>query len=390
MSQTETRSNSPSPGAAPGLIRYLALALTAAAILGGAFWFVRSVLQASPGPLSARTGDGAVRGGVRSHAELEARCAACHPEGADAETKSVSTLCLECHDEIRLQRRDPTGLHSRLGDVADCMRCHSEHIGAHAEITHVDPRSFPHDAVGFALASHEKTRDGRAFECQDCHATTLTRFDATGCVECHRRDAPDLMRAHEAAFGDRCLACHDGVDRFARGAFDHTKTGFALEGRHVQTGCEFCHRDVRDAAGFARAEPACATCHEAPASHATEGYGTTCGECHGTADWTATDLKNHRFPLDHGAASPSPCKTCHPVSNRAYTCYGCHEHTEARMLRKHRGEAGIRTAAELSACARCHPTGREHDTEDEGREGGEGRGRRSGDHDDDEDHRHGE
>jgi hypothetical protein len=356
--------------------------LVAGAVLGGAFWFVRSVLQASPGPLSARTGDGAVRGGVRSHAELETRCGACHPEGPGSEGKSVSDLCLACHDEIRLQIRDPKALHSRLGEMGDCMRCHSEHIGAQAEITHVDPRSFPHESVGFALTAHGQTRDGRTFECQDCHRASLTHFDATGCIECHRRDAPDLMRAHEAAFGPACLECHDGVDRFSKGAYDHAKTGFALEGRHAQTGCEFCHRDVRGLADFAKAEPVCSTCHEAPPSHATEGYGNACAECHGTSSWAATSLKNHRFPLDHGAREPSECKVCHPVSNREYTCYGCHEHQEARMLRKHRGEAGIRTAEELRDCARCHPTGREE--EGEGDDDGES------DEGGDRDRRHGE
>ena len=40
-----------------------------------------------------------------------------------------------------------------------------------------------------------------------------------------------------------------------------------------------------------------------------------------------------------------------------YTCYGCHEHTESQMVRKH-NEEGI---FNITKCASCHKSGDEHD-----------------------------
>ena len=401
--------------------RVVGRVLLAALLVAGGAWLVRAMLTASPGPLSAHTGDGQTRGGVQSHAGLESRCEACHPAG-DA-SKTVSALCLDCHDEIQLERRDPRALHSRLGDTDDCLQCHMEHVGADAEITHIMPTDFPHDAVGFALTTHEKTAAGAPFHCEDCHVKTMTRFEPGQCATCHLKDKPDLMRAHVAAFGERCVACHDGVDRFSPGRFDHGKTGFTLEGKHAGTGCELCHAGVKDMAGFTQAEArcvachadagsrahagklgddcaschgaaawkpatfdhaetgfpltgkhaatacaqchrdslkaplstACEDCHRAPADHATRGY-ANCTECHGTDDWRAAGVENHRFPLNH-AGRKIACKTCHPASYKQYTCFNCHDHEPEAMVRLHQHETGARTLDSIRDCVRCHKTG---------------------------------
>jgi len=65
--------------------------------------------------------------------------------------------------------------------------------------------------------------------------------------------------------------------------------------------------------------------------------------------------RSHAFPLDHGESGVSSCKTCHPDQLKAYTCYGCHEHTPADIQRKHVKE-GI---PDFANCMKCHPTGRE-------------------------------
>lgn len=338
-----------------------AVALLGALVALG-IWWVRRAETLSPGPLTARTGDGAVRQGVRSHAELEARCAACHPPPGSSDT--MGRLCLGCHDEIALQRREPQALHSRLGDTDRCPDCHFDHKGRDAEITHVFPTSFPHDAVGFALTGHGATRQGAAFECEDCHASGVTRFDTGRCVACHE-DQPDFLKAHRAAWGDRCLACHDGRDRFGRGQLAHP--AFPLEGMHARVGCERCHAKVSDLEGFSGLSGECVACHADEEARAHAGrMGRDCAACHSTADWTATRMEDHRFPLDHGSRAPVPCKTCHPASMRQYTCYGCHEHTPEGTWREHRGEVRARTPDEIADCVRCHPAGREEDDEGEG------------------------
>jgi hypothetical protein len=331
--------------------RWLSIAVITAAVLAGGAWLVRAMIAASPGPLSAHTGDGRVRSGVRTHAELEAKCEACHP-GADS-TQTVSDLCLACHDEIVLQRRDPKALHSRLGNTDDCLACHTEHKGLEAEITHVEPAAFPHDAVGFALTAHQHNATGAPFQCEDCHAQSMTRFDPQGCADCHTKAKPDLMKAHAAAFGERCANCHDGVDRFSKGRFDHVGTGFRLEGRHARTGCEFCHRGVTDMAGFSQAETACTSCHEDAGARAHGAEVKTayaeCATCHGTEAWKPATFDHTRtqFPLT-GRHNRVACDQCHkgdlktPLSN---ACSACHK-APANHVAEGYG----------TACAECHTT----------------------------------
>lgn len=379
----------------------------------------------SPGPLGA-AGDGTRRGGVTSHAQLEASCARCHPapwQGA------MSARCLTCHDDVQAELAAGDGLHARLGAGAGCLACHTEHRGRDAALTRIDPERFPHDVTGFSLAAHRRTYAGAPFRCGDCHEGGHYAWDPARCAACHRDADPAFARGHVEAWGDDCRACHDGRDRFGA-AFDHAATSFPLRGEHVDAGCVACHPGARRAADVAAApgrcvgchrdddvhagrlgddcarcheatgwQPAtfdhattrfaldgaharvpcadchargryegtpreCVACHRAPADHRGV-FGDDCAACHDTTRWEGARF-DHRFPLDHGARRPVPCATCHPASYRAYTCYGCHEHTPAKIEREHR-EEGIRDYAD---CVRCHPTGRE----DEAERGGRGRG----------------
>ncbi len=399
--------------------------LATLALLAGLWWLTGGSML-SPGPLSARTGDGIRRGGVASHAELARRCGACHP--APWSSATTSGRCLACHDEVRGELSARKGLHARLGDTRRCLGCHTDHRGRDAELTNLDPAGFPHQATGFSLAVHRQTDDGRPFACSDCHPQSVTRWEAGSCEACHRASEPAKMSAHIATWGASCRACHDGVERFGAD-FDHSRTRLALEGKHIGLDCGRCHQGVRTAEGFAEAPEQCVGCHRADDAHAGK-LGDDCGRCHGAAAWkpatfdhaktklpltgahariACTDCHQagryqgtptacvachpmpadhagrfgddcagchqtetwkgarfaHRFPLDHGSRSPVPCKTCHPDSVKTYTCYGCHEHTPANIAAEHR-EEGIR---DFTDCVRCHPTGRE----DEG-EGGEGGG----------------
>jgi hypothetical protein len=236
------------------------------------------------------------------------------------------------------------------------------------------------------------------------------------------------MATHVAAWGAACRACHDGVDRFSD--FDHTRTRFALAGKHEGIACDRCHAGARGARDFIDAPERCVDCHRDDDVHAGR-YGDDCGRCHHAVEWKPASFDHattsfaltgaharvacadcheggrldgtptacvachpfpvdhrgtfgddcagchdtttwktarfdHRFPLDHGANRAAPCKTCHPDGYRAYNCYGCHEHTPTGIEREHRKE-GI---TDFRDCVRCHPTGREDEAE-RGGEGGE-------------------
>ncbi len=310
----------------------------------------------SPGPLNDQKGE--LKGGVRSHAEIPS-CSRCHaPIWSPV---SMSQRCLECHVEVQQEIQQAQGLHGGLGRFGlsfRCTECHTEHQGPQASLTRMDPAEFPHEAVGFSLRAHRAWPDGRAFVCTDCHQTSLTTFEQETCITCHRQLDPPFMEAHLADFAQNCLACHDGVDRFAR--FDHNRdTAFPLDGAHQEIACSTCHQGVTTLAGFRQAPAECAACHEEPTFHAGA-FPPTCADCHATESWTPArfDLP-HTFPMNHGArlGKPNTCQTCHPTTVQEYTCYTCHNPT--RVAQEHR-EEGI---LNFQNCTQCHPTGREEEAE---------------------------
>jgi hypothetical protein len=132
--------------------------------------------------------------------------------------------------------------------------------------------------------------------------------------------------------------------------FDHSKAAFALTGKHLHVDCAKCHANNV----FQGTPTQCAACHPEPDLH--KGLlGTDCAACHTTDAWSPASLNQpHPFPFDHGASGPSPCRTCHPTTLSAYTCYGCHEHNQAEVAARHR-EEGI---TDLTDCVKCHPAGR--------------------------------
>ena len=88
-----------------------------------------------------------------------------------------------------------------------------------------------------------------------------------------------------------------------------------------------------------------------------------CAVCHKTTAWKpATFDHNRYFRLDgdHRAS----CVTCHtePGNYKKYTCYNCHEHSAARIIRKHEKE-GI---FNYQNCMKCHRDGSKEGREREG------------------------
>ena len=92
-----------------------------------------------------------------------------------------------------------------------------------------------------------------------------------------------------------------------------------------------------------------------------------CADCHKTTAWKPATFEHDRYfrlDGDHRAS----CVTCHtePGNYKKYTCYNCHEHSPARIIRKHEKE-GI---FNYQNCMKCH---RDGSKEGGNREGDDGR-----------------
>ncbi len=209
--------------------------------------------------------------------------------------------------------------------------------------------TFDHSKTNFPL-----TGAHAGLECEACHVGGEFTGLETACVSCHLKDD-----AHAGRFGTQCEQCHV-AEAWDRVTFDHSKTNFPLTGAHVDVACESCHVGGR----YAGTPTECAACHPEPDVHKGQ-FGTACAECHTTKAWKPATFKDHTFPLDHGSRTVLACDVCHDKGTfKTYTCYNCHEHTPAKIERKHL-EEGIR---DFQDCVRCHPTGREKEGEGRGGE----------------------
>ncbi len=326
--------------------------LVALLVLAG-LWLRRGPRLFSPGPLSAQQLRGEPLGGVPNHAALEDRCEACH-----APLQTQGLLCLQCHTRIQ-QEIEQQELHSRFARPLACRECHPDHRGRDADMLRTAWERLDHDLTGFSLRKHRLNYDRGPLLCQDCHTSWPVDDPLASvvpqCRTCHTQADPDFMARHVAAFSDRCLECHDGVDRMT--TFDHAATRFPLEGAHAQARCESCHEGGR----FEGTPTACQACHQEPEVHRGL-FPSTCADCHTPQAWTPARLDGR--PFDHGATGFSlvrhrqdpvtgqaiTCLNCHAREGLAFlpeSCVQCHRQRDARFMDQHLATYG-------PACLQCH------------------------------------
>ncbi|MBK6470751.1 MAG: class III cytochrome C family protein [Betaproteobacteria bacterium] len=221
---------------------------------------------------------------------------------------------------------------------------------------------YPHLMIGAGplLAGHEPV----AADCFACHAP-LRGAATARCVGCHEPAQIGLRNTlgvalpasarlkvsfHQELLRDDCMACHT----------DHRGAVQPAELRR-----RFSHELIKPSAQLA-----CEGCHRAPEDSLHRQVAGDCQACHGTQAWKPATFEHTKFfelDKDHDTA----CATCHvPSAGRTdfktYTCYGCHEHTPAKMRDEHT-EEGI---TNFDNCVECHRNAR-----DEPGKGARGEGR---------------
>ena len=142
--------------------------------------------------------------------------------------------------------------------------------------------------------------------------------------------------------------------------FDHSAiTGFALEGRHGEIPCMYCHQ-ARQSGHNLVAE--CSGCHEEP--HSAR-LGRHCERCHRPTFWhdiRAEEIHSTtQFPLT-GRHLLADCTECHQragerqFSGVPTSCYSCHSDAY-RRTDIHPIHAGSATTAPFPRdCSQCHRT----------------------------------
>src|ERR1700731_4779165 len=174
-----------------------------------------------------------------------ATCAFCHINN-NYTLATAPTDCGNsgCHLTTWQQTNNPT--HSSAGApyaAANCSTCHNTITWTTA--------TFDHSTAGFALTgSHQMAPAGKVVACTDCHVGNIYTFTAanTDCYGCHQvawqstTTLGGVVPNHiTSGFPtSQCALCHDTL-LWADGKFDHSTTGWPLQGAHVTTPCSSCH-----------------------------------------------------------------------------------------------------------------------------------------------------
>jgi hypothetical protein len=248
--------------------------------------FVYPHLMVSPGPL------------VKGHEALAMDCFACHAAWRGAS----SARCTECHAvaDVGLRTTKGVPIPSRTVKVSfhqelieqDCMACHSDHQGP--KLTKRSRKPFSHVLLKAPVRE----------QCASCHAApkdTVHRDVKVECSQCHQSTA--WKPAH----------------------FDHKLLATAVLDR-------------------------CEGCHNAPTDRLHRQVQGSCKTCHKTEAWKpATFDHDKHFVLDRD--HEAPCETCHKNNDYSrYTCYGCHEHSQAKVRAEHIKEGIL----DFENCVKCH------------------------------------
>ncbi|WP_028009257.1 hypothetical protein [Solimonas flava] len=185
------------------------------------------------------------------------------------------------------------------------------------------------DLTGDCFACHQPFRGSSAERCIACHQVDrIGRYTTSG-APIAAAGAEPKVPFHQHLLAQNCMACH--AEHQGR-AMQHPEAHFShtLLEPGIRGDCLACHRKPQDSL------------------HAT--IAGDCQQCHSQEHWRPAQFEHARFFLLEGVHRTS-CATCHTGQDfTQYTCFGCHEHSPARVRAEH-AEEGI---TDIDNCAECH------------------------------------
>ncbi len=238
---------------------------------------------------------------------LMASCKTCHK---DIHQKTLSVKCNNCHNEKKFKpatkfNHDKAKYQLRGKHIkVDCIKCHKKGV-----------------------------RNGEKFQ-------EFTGLKFTKCVDCHKD-------VHNNQFGQNCEKCHV-VASFHKikstGNFNHDKTKYKLEGKHLDVDCKKCHKvSYTKPIKFAK----CVDCHTDyhEKQFKKDGVSPDCATCHSTSGFSkfSYTIERHNksiFPLK-GAHLATPCFDCHKKNTEKWSfrqvgirCVDCHNDIHKNSIDK--------------------------------------------------------
>ena len=242
----------------------------------------------------------------QGHQNLANNCLSCHQP-----FKGISNdKCISCHKLASIGKdslfssdtalnKNKVLFHKSFTNQ-DCIACHTDHKG-------IDP--------SLSLSKFEHS--------------LITKPLLNNCVSCHQTPDNEL---HKQLSTD-CKSCHNTSDWKASTTFNHE----LIVGLNKNN---------------------CTSCHQSPKDAFHQSVKTNCNECHTTNKWLPSTFNHSSFFVLDKDHNPNKCSTCHVDNNfKTYTCYGCHEHSQANIRSEHL-EEGI---SNFQDCVLCHKSANEDD-----------------------------
>jgi Cytochrome c7 and related cytochrome c len=185
------------------------------------------------------------------------------------------------------------------------------------------PLSRAHEDVSGptqCTSCHVVGKGSAELKCQECHTEIAAEISGGLGLHSHFADKQDCAKCHSEHNGEDFSLIHWQP---SLKAFDHSQTGYRLEGKHAAIECNQCHtpahiqasvkplikmKDLRKT--YLGLSSDCVTCHDDP--HKGQ-LGLNCVQCHNFVDWKAATKIDHsktRFPLT-GLHAQVACAKCH-------------------------------------------------------------------------------
>ncbi len=272
--------------------------------------------------------------------------------GFTLEGKHRELICQKCHTQEHILQTERHAIRMKdlnrsfLGLPTDCLSCHkdihAEQLGKDCRRCH-SPSGWKNDLrINHAAARFQLKGAHARLECAKCHQRPepaapikFVGLHFEHCADCHRDQ-------HHGAFAKPCESCHTVAGWKQQGAvasnFDHSKTRFALTGKHTQLDCEKCHAE----ANFKKPIPHehCLDCHKDQHNgqfvrRADKGDCASCHTVEGfkSARFVTADHSRTGYPLEGKHAAVS-CAKCHVPAGKGTVyrvkhtaCTDCHTDT---------------------------------------------------------------
>ncbi len=273
--------------------------------------------------------------------------------------------CKDCHDtkfisDLKIKNKKYT----YLGLNQECLTCHTDYhlktlssscLNCHNPESFKPATKFDHNNARFHLKGKHLN-----VECLKCHKVEIKEgkkfqqfrgIQNFNCVNCHKDP-------HQNKFGQNCSQCHNEESFLViKGGekFDHNKTNYKLEEKHLDVNCKACHKSKFT---DPLKNSLCTDCHTDYHKNqfVKNGISPDCSKCHNVKGFTlfSYTIEQHNlstFTL-RGGHLAIPCSDCHKKQKEwsfkaiGIKCIDCHEDI-------HQGNIATKYYPE-SNCKSCH------------------------------------